>query len=451
MAALEGFGSGLNMSQQRQNMALADSQEARTAEAFATQQERGATEWDWAQQDRGMMLEDRQRALAAEEAERQKALEWQTDAQGLLAKAEDGTLSAMDFAEIRLKYPEQSDGLKEVFDGMSQDRRHNEALDISRGLTALKTGQPEVALALLDERIQEAENADDRMGADQYRTIKSLIEMDPAAGQVQLGLMLTEADPDMAKVVLGTDSAGSKVQSTEILPDGTVISVVDKGGIPETVVRNAMGEIVTGQAAADAIRAARAFATEAKAADAAATAGGRLATEAELADEAAKAKARGTAEGKAAGEDTALYESMDSKMAGLELVVEELNRVADQATYTATGKLVDAGMRELGMEPRDAAVARAKYIAMVDNQVLPMLRDTFGAAFTVAEGQTLRATLGDADKSPAEKKEVLKAFIEQKKRDLKALGQRTGAASDSGSAQSATDDIDALLLEADGL
>ncbi|WP_421565571.1 hypothetical protein [Ochrobactrum sp. EDr1-4] len=125
--------------------------------------------------------------------------------------------------------------------------------------------------------------------------------------------------------------------------------------------------------------------------------------------------------GAAEGEALASYHSMSSKLPGLELVVEELEDLSDKATYTTTGKLLDAGRKELGMKPRDSALARAEYIAKVDNQVLPMLRDTFGAAFTQKEGETLRATLGDPDKSPAEKKAVLQAFIKQKRRDIQGL------------------------------
>jgi hypothetical protein len=128
--------------------------------------------------------------------------------------------------------------------------------------------------------------------------------------------------------------------------------------------------------------------------------------------------------GKAQGEDAALYESMTSKMPGLESVVDELSAIADEATYTSTGQAANWIGKQLGFEPSEAAVARTKYIAMVDNQVLPMLRDTFGAAFTVAEGESLRATLGDPNKTPEEKKVVLEAFIEQKKRDVEALGRR---------------------------
>lgn len=136
------------------------------------------------------------------------------------------------------------------------------------------------------------------------------------------------------------------------------------------------------------------------------------------------------AEAKLKGADVALLDSQSSKMAGLETVVSELNQLADKATYTGAGRAYDSVKAQLGMEPREAAVARAEYIAKVDNQVLPMLRDTFGAAFTVKEGESLRATLGDPNKTPAEKKAVLSAFIEQKKRDIAALQTRTGKTSE---------------------
>lgn len=122
------------------------------------------------------------------------------------------------------------------------------------------------------------------------------------------------------------------------------------------------------------------------------------------------------------------YESLKSKLPGLKTVIGELSGLAKTATYTQTGQLIDNAMRETGMEPGEAAVARTKYIAMVDNQVLPLLRDTFGAAFTVKEGETLRATLGDPNKSPAEKQVILEAFIEQKVRDLEALQSRVPSA-----------------------
>lgn len=136
--------------------------------------------------------------------------------------------------------------------------------------------------------------------------------------------------------------------------------------------------------------------------------------------------------GNAQGEARAAYNSMASKLPGLLSVVDKLDGLADKATYTAAGQMLDLGRKQLGMEPRDSAIARSEYISTVDNQVLPLLRDTFGAAFTQKEGETLRDTLGDPDKSPAEKKVVLRSFIAQKQRDLEALAAQTGQAAPPG-------------------
>lgn len=142
--------------------------------------------------------------------------------------------------------------------------------------------------------------------------------------------------------------------------------------------------------------------------------------------EEASQKAIGTAEGKSQAETQSEYNSITSKMPGLYQVVDRLSGLADKATYTTGGQMLDWGMKELGMDPREAAVARAEYTAIVDNQILPLLRDTFGAQFTAEEGLRLAKTLGDPDKSPTEKHALLRAFIEQKERDIQGLSTRLG-------------------------
>lgn len=144
--------------------------------------------------------------------------------------------------------------------------------------------------------------------------------------------------------------------------------------------------------------------------------------------EAESQKAQGTAEGKSLAEAKSEYDSITSKMPGLYGVVDRLDKLSQEATYTTAGKGVDLVRKELGMAPREAAVARAEYTAVVDNQILPLLRDTFGAQFTAEEGQRLARTLGDPDKSPTEKQALLRAFIQQKERDIQALSTRLGAA-----------------------
>lgn len=143
-----------------------------------------------------------------------------------------------------------------------------------------------------------------------------------------------------------------------------------------------------------------------------------------------------TAAGAAQGKNDTGYRDEAARMAaslpGLLDVAEELGKLGEKATYTMGGQAWDATMRELGQEPSEGALARTEYMAMVDNQVLPLLRETFGAAFTVQEGESLRATLGAPDKSPKEKQAVLDAFIKQKIRNLKAAQSLVPGASGAG-------------------
>lgn len=105
------------------------------------------------------------------------------------------------------------------------------------------------------------------------------------------------------------------------------------------------------------------------------------------------------------------YEAMKPK---LDNVVSRLSELAKTATYTKAGQLWAAAQKELGNEVSQSDIDRAAYISTVDNEVLPLLRQTFGAAFTEREGQSLKATLGDPNATPAQKQAILDAFIQNK-------------------------------------
>ena len=109
----------------------------------------------------------------------------------------------------------------------------------------------------------------------------------------------------------------------------------------------------------------------------------------------------------------------EANLPRLQEVVEELGALAEIATYTEAGLGYDAIQRQLGMDMNKGAIARKEYTSKVDNEILPLLRQTFGAQFTVEEGKALKATLGDPDAHPDEKKAVLKSFIENKVAQIK--------------------------------
>lgn len=104
---------------------------------------------------------------------------------------------------------------------------------------------------------------------------------------------------------------------------------------------------------------------------------------------------------------------------GLNEAVGELRKLSSIATETFAGRAFDTVSKELGFGPTKGKTARTKFIAVIDNQVLPLLKETFGAAFTVQEGENLKATMGDPNASHEERMAQLDAFIAQKQEILK--------------------------------
>lgn len=120
------------------------------------------------------------------------------------------------------------------------------------------------------------------------------------------------------------------------------------------------------------------------------------------------------------GEAISLYNQAVVSMPEVEEVVGKLRELAPLATSTTGGKIFDLAAKELGFGSTQGATARAKYIATINNQVLPLLKLTFGSAFTESDRVSLQKTLGDPDSGPEQKMAELDAFIEAKMRSLES-------------------------------
>lgn len=103
---------------------------------------------------------------------------------------------------------------------------------------------------------------------------------------------------------------------------------------------------------------------------------------------------------------TDLYR-MEASLPGVQEVVKELIDLSAIATSTLGGRAFDFAVKESGFGSTKGADARAKLIAIVDNQVLPLLTETFGSAFTVQEGDNLKSSLVNPNASPSEKQAQL--------------------------------------------
>lgn len=198
---VQGFGLG---QQQRANeMAMQQS---------AVQEQRDATLFDQAQQ-------DRQAKLAEAEAQRQGAVALQQSMVALGQKVAAGTATANDFAQLSLAHPDMADQLKTVWDGVSKERKANDAAGLFKAATAIKSGRPDIAEKLLDDYATAAENSGQKMDADLARGVLGIIRANPSAGLTQLGILLHSVDPDAAEKVFG---AGDAKTATAGAPDGTM-------------------------------------------------------------------------------------------------------------------------------------------------------------------------------------------------------------------------------------
>ena len=111
---------------------------------------------------------------------------------------------------------------------------------------------------------------------------------------------------------------------------------------------------------------------------------------------------------------------MTAALPGVRDAVSQLKELAPLTTTTWGGAVWDAAVKQTGFGATKGSTALAKFQAIVDNQVLPLLKPTFGGSFSVQEGESLKATLGDPSASPAEKLATLDAFMNQKERDIQS-------------------------------
>lgn len=130
--------------------------------------------------------------------------------------------------------------------------------------------------------------------------------------------------------------------------------------------------------------------------------------------------------GKRRGETINIVNSLGAKLPQLLNTVNRLSTESNKATYTKAGKGYDWLMKEGLGKATEGAESRTKYESIVSNEILPILRDTFGAQFTQKEGESLKATLGDPDKTPPEKEAILQAFIDSKIGSLNSMGIELG-------------------------
>lgn len=252
------------------------------------------------QEQRAQQTFEMQRAAAQQQQAR--AQQMQAQLMGLREMALEGTLTSEALDQFALANASTFDEFRTAFQNVSQPVRE---ANVQFGLqlsTSLLRGNTEAALNMLDTRIAAAENTGTPQSleeAQRLRAIRGEAEIDPVGfATANLANLNAQGAIDNATMKTVLDAAGQsgdggppQVRSSTILDDGTVVTVTDEG----PVVYSRTGEVITGQAAADAVREAQEFGADVRRQREAGAATGRLETERELGAGAAGARAAGTA------------------------------------------------------------------------------------------------------------------------------------------------------------
>ena len=312
--AMRGYAMGRQDIEQRQIMGVREQQEGRAQETFAMQnRDREAARANAA----------RQRA----QAEASQAALADLAAKGLSATSDDFVAAWVANPAIRADLGQLQTMLQQP--QMTALKNANQNI-----YSAASTNNPSVVARLLEEQIAVAQSpGGDPSVVDSLQFSLDLLTEDPEGGLAQIrattGLtLLGLTSPEYMKRIderlgVGGGDGPLQVRSSKILEDGTIVALTDGG----PVVYSPSGEVVTGQAAADAVVEANEYGVEIQTARSGGRTAGQLAVKADLGAEVAGATEAGKLgiqlSGKIFENLGPLYSNISNLNRAIELVKEE--------------------------------------------------------------------------------------------------------------------------------
>lgn len=96
----------------------------------------------------------------------------------------------------------------------------------------------------------------------------------------------------------------------------------------------------------------------------------------------------------------------------------QLSGLANKATHTSFGRRIDNLAEGLGFTT-PGAEAEEQYRQIVNNEMIPRIREYMGSSVTEEEGKRVLGLLGDPTAAPARKQAALNSFLAAAERNLK--------------------------------
>lgn len=261
-AVFQGLAAGTAQQANEQQMAQAAAQEARAAELQPFAVQGAQLGLDAGRQNMAVQADQNARANEMQPfqvqqaqqqiAQQQRAAAFQNAAGNLAALGSEMTIA--DLQSVAIQFPEYGEAVVGSFQAMNAAQQQSVAGVMAQAAFALKNGHTATANDLIDEYAAAAEASGNAEIAATARAIQQTADIDPNAALMSLGLALQTIAPEAAARIF--DTGESRVSSS--ISVGPTISVQTMANGETRVVDTATNAVLTGQAAQDAIAAARA-------------------------------------------------------------------------------------------------------------------------------------------------------------------------------------------------
>lgn len=120
--------------------------------------------------------------------QQQQQLQMQKD---LAAVANNPNAGAQDYAGIMVKYPQLADHFKKSWDVLSADQQQNKLQHSAQVYSALQSGNPDIAVDLLNKQAEAYKNSGKEQDAQAARHLAQMIQVSPQTAKTTAGLMLS--------------------------------------------------------------------------------------------------------------------------------------------------------------------------------------------------------------------------------------------------------------------
>jgi hypothetical protein len=154
--------------------------------------------------------------LAQEQAQRQA--EQQQRIAAAFDRLRQPGATAKDYADLAMQLPEtQAKAVRESFSMINAEQQQNVLRQSGQVFSAFKSGQPDIAINLMDRQIEAKRNAGDEEGAKFLETWRDVAKQDPKAVEDYFGYTISQM-PGGDKVITSAIALGGEKREQELQP-----------------------------------------------------------------------------------------------------------------------------------------------------------------------------------------------------------------------------------------